>query len=163
LDAQFEELVTKYADVTHEPQDLPPHRGIFDHKIRLINDYPKRRRCNRPFVPPYEEIKRQTGILKQGLVHVSNSPYTAPIVMVRKLDGYIRVCVDYRALNECTSKDSCPLPRIDELVDKLRNAKCMTHLDLRSAYTKARMSDTGPQDDSIVATAFQGLAPNGAS
>jgi hypothetical protein len=94
---------------------------------------------------------------------VSYSPYAAPIVIVRKHDGPIRVCVDYRALNECTVKDSFPLPRIDDLLDKLRSAKCMTHLDLRSAYNQVRMSDDGPQDDSIAATAFQGLKPNGAS
>jgi len=94
---------------------------------------------------------------------VSNSPYAAPIVIVRKFDGSIRVCVDHRVLNECTVKDSFPLPRIDNLFDKLRSAKCMTHLDLRSAYNRVRMSNDGPQDYSIVATAFQGLTPNGAS
>jgi hypothetical protein len=60
-------------------------------------------------------------------------------------------------------KDLFSLPRIDDLLDKLRNAKCMTHLDLRCTYNQARMSDDGPQDDSIAATAFQGLTPNGAS
>jgi hypothetical protein len=94
---------------------------------------------------------------------VSNSPYAAPIVMVRKLDGSIRVCVDYIALNEGIVKDSFPLPRIDDLLDKQRSAKCMTHLDLRSAYNQVRISDDGPQDDSIVASAFQGLTPNVAS
>jgi hypothetical protein len=94
---------------------------------------------------------------------VSNSPYVAPIDMDRKSDGSIWVCVDYRALNECTMKDSFPLPRIDDLLDKLRSAKCMTHLDLRSAYNQVRISDDGPQDDSIDATAFQGLTPNGES
>ena len=94
---------------------------------------------------------------------VSNSPYDAPIVMVRKPDGYIRVCVDYKALNECTVKDSFPLPRINDLLDKLRSAKCMAHLDLRSAYNQVRMSDDGPQDDYIVATSFQGFTLNGAS
>ncbi len=60
-------------------------------------------------------------------------------------------------------KDSFPLPRIDDLLDKLRSAKCMTHLDLRSSYNQVRMSDDSPQDDSIDAIAFQGLTPNGAS
>ncbi len=60
-------------------------------------------------------------------------------------------------------KDSFPLPRIDDLLDKLRSAKCMAHLDLRSTYNQVRMSDDGPQDDSKVATSFQGLTPNGAS
>ena len=64
---------------------------------------------------------------------MSNSPYAAPIVMVRKPDGSIRLCVDYKASNECTVKDSFPLPRIVDLLDKLRSAKCITHLDLRLA------------------------------
>jgi hypothetical protein len=83
--------------------------------------------------------------------------------MVRKPDGSIRVLVDYKALNECILKDYFPLPRIDDLLDKLRSAKCMTHLDLRSSYNEVRMSDDDPQDESIAATAFQGPTPNGAS
>jgi hypothetical protein len=96
------------------------------------------------------------------LVRVSNSPYAAPNATVQKADGSIRVFGDYIALNEYTVKDSFPLPRIDDLLDKLRNAKCMTHLDLRFPYSQVRLSDDGPQDDSIVATAFQGLTPNDA-
>jgi hypothetical protein len=83
--------------------------------------------------------------------------------MVRKPNGSIRVCVDYKTLNECTANDSFPLSRIDDLLDKLRSAKCMTQLDLRSAYNQVRMSDDGPQDDYIAAKTFQGLTPNGAS
>jgi hypothetical protein len=163
LDTQLKDLITEFVDVTQEPQGLPPHRGIFDHKTRLTV-YPKRQRRNRLSVPEFEELKRQcNGLFKQGLVRVSNSPYVAPIVMVRKADGSIRVCVTSRALNECTVKDSFMLPRIDDLLDKLRKAMCMAHLDLRSAYNQVRMSDDGPQDDSIAVTAFQGLTPNGAS
>jgi hypothetical protein len=102
LDTQLTELVTEFADVTQEPQGSPPHRGFFDLRIRLTV-YPKRQRHNRLSVPEYEELKRQcTYLFKPGLVRVSNSPYDAPIVTVRKLDGLIRVCVDYKALNECT-------------------------------------------------------------
>jgi len=100
---------------------------------------------------------------KQGSVYVINSQYAAPIVIVRKPDGSIRILVDYRALNECTLKDSFSLPCFDDPIDKFRNAKYMIHLDFRSAYNHVRMSDEGPQDDSIVATTFQGLAPAGAS
>jgi hypothetical protein len=50
--------------------------------------------------------------------------------MVRKRDGSIRVCVDYKSLNERDVKESFLLPRIDDLLDKLRTGKCMTHLDL---------------------------------
>ncbi len=119
LDIQLNELVPEFVDVTREPQGLPPHRGIFDHKIRLTA-YPKLRRRNRLFVPEYEELERQCiDLFKQRLARVSNSPYAAPIFMVQKRDGSIRVCVDYRALNDCTVKDSFPLPQIDDLLDKL--------------------------------------------
>ncbi len=84
-------------------------------------------------MPEYEELKRQcTELFKEGKVQISKSPYTAaPIVMVRKSDGSIRVCIDYRAINERTVKDSFPLPRIDDLIDQLKDAICITHLDLR--------------------------------
>jgi len=77
--------------------------------------------------------------------------------MVRKSDGSIRFCIDHRAINDRTVKDSFPLPLIDDLIDQLRDATCITHLDLRSAYNKVKMSDDGPSDDgplddSIVAT-----------
>ena len=162
LDTQFKEFVTEFTDCTQEPQELAPLRGIFDHTIRLAA-YLNCQRRNCLCVPEYEELKRQcTDLFKQGLDLVSNSPYAAPIVMVRKPDGSIRVCVDYRALNECIVQDSFPLPRIDDLLDKLLSAKCMTHLDLRSAHNQVRISDDGSQDDSIAATAFQGLTTNGA-
>ncbi len=81
--------------------------------------------------------------------------------MVRKSDGSIRVCIDYRAIHERTVKDSFPLPRIDDLIDQLRDATCITHLDLRSAYNHVRMLNNGPSNDSIYATTFQGLTPKG--
>ena len=82
--------------------------------------------------------------------------------MFRKSDGSIRVCIDYHMIDERTVKDSFPIPRIDDLIDKLRETNCMTHLDLRSAYYQVGMFDDGPTDDSIVATTFQGLNPSGA-
>ncbi len=110
----------------------------------------------------YEELERKyTELFKEVKVRISKSHYAAPIVMVQKLDVSIRVCIDYRAINERTVKDSFPLPRIDDLIDQLRDATCVTHFDLRSAYNQVRMSNDGPLDDSIAATSFQGLTPNG--
>ena len=81
--------------------------------------------------------------------------------MVRKSDGSIKVCIYYRAINERTVKASFPLPRIGNLFDQLRDATCIMHLDLRSAYNQVKMADDGPSDDSIASTTCQGLAPNG--
>ncbi len=82
--------------------------------------------------------------------------------MVRKPDGSVRVYIDYRAINERTFRDSFHLPRIADLIDKFREARCITHLDLRSAYNQARMLNDSPTNDSMLAIAFQGLTPNGA-
>jgi len=99
-DTHLKELITEFAVFTHEPQGLTPHRGIFDHKIRLTA-YPKRQQRNRLSALEYEKLKRQcTDLFKQGLVCVSNTPYAALIVTVWKPDDSIRVCSDYRALNE---------------------------------------------------------------
>ena len=108
FDKQLKQLITEFADVTVEPEGLPPHRGMLDHKVKLTG-YPPRQRRNRLNVPEYDELKRQcTELFQQGKIRVSNSPYAAPIVMVRKPDGSVRVCIDYRAINERTVRDSFP-------------------------------------------------------
>jgi hypothetical protein len=94
FDQHLKHLITEIPDVTEEPRRLPPHRGHLDHKVKLIG-YPPRRRRNRLLVHEYEELKRQCDeLFKKGKVRISKSPYAAPIIMVRKSDGSIRVCID---------------------------------------------------------------------
>jgi hypothetical protein len=84
FDQQLKQLFTEFADITEEPQGLPPYRGHLDHKVKL-NGYLPRQRRNKHSVPEYEEIKRQyTELFKEGKVRVSISPYVAPTVVVRK-------------------------------------------------------------------------------
>jgi hypothetical protein len=80
--------------------------------------------------------------------------------MVQKSDCSNIVCIDYHAINERTVKDVFPLPRIGDLIDQLKEATCITHLDLRLAYNQIQMPDDDPSNDSIVATTFQGFTPN---
>ena len=88
-------------------------------------------------MPEYDEHKHQcTKLFQQGKIRVSISPHATPIVMVCKLDGSFRVCIDYRDINDRKATNSFPLPRIDDLIDKLREAYCITHLDLRSTYNQ---------------------------
>jgi len=78
----------------------------------------------------YEELKRPcTELFKEGKVRISKIPYAPPIVYFRKSNVSIRLCIDYRAINEHTVKDSFSLPRIDDFIDQLKDATCITHLD----------------------------------
>ena len=84
-------------------------------------------------------------MLQTGLTQPSDSPWSAPVVLVRKKDGSTRFCVDYRRLNSVTRKDSYPIPRIDDALDALSGAKYFSTLDLRSGYHKVEMDKTSRQ------------------
>ena len=76
------------------------------------------------------------------MVRPSVSPWGAPVLFAPKKDGGLRMCLDYRALNKLTVKNKCPIPRIDEIFDRLQGAQHFTSLDLRSGYYQIRMRDT---------------------
>lgn len=133
------------------PPGIPPQRSL-QHSIELQAEVepPKRPAYKLP-VYQYEECKKQIAeLLAKGFIRPSSSPYASPMLFVRKKDGTHRLCVDYRALNRITVKNKYPLPRIDELHDRLVGAKIFSKLDLQSGYHQIPVKE---QD--ILKTAFR--------
>jgi hypothetical protein len=93
-------------------------------------------------MPPKElaELKNQLQeLLYKGYIHLSSSPWGRPALFVKKKDGSLRLCVDYRPLNVVTINNKYPLPRIDVLFDQLAGAKVFSKIDLCSGYHQIKI------------------------
>jgi hypothetical protein len=78
--------------------------------------------------------------LAKGFIESSQTPFGAPILFVKKSNGSLRLCVDYRKLNALTRKDRYPLPLIDETLARMASAKVYTKLDIRQTFNRIRMA-----------------------
>ena len=98
-----------------------------------------------------KELKEQLQeVVDKGFIRPSTSPWGAPVLFVRKKDGSLRLCIDYRQLNKVTTKNKYPLPRIDDLFDQLAGASCFSKIDLRSGYHQLKISE-----EDVPKTAFR--------
>jgi hypothetical protein len=143
-DADVQALLTSYQDVFPDdlPTGLPPPRAV-DHRIELVpGAEPPSKPTYRLSFAEMNEVKKQLNdLLAKGLIAPSKSPFGAPVLLVRKKDGTMRMCIDYRALNKLTIKNRYPLPRIDELLDRIQGARFFSKIDLRSGYHQIRIAE----------------------
>jgi hypothetical protein len=144
-------IADEYADVFSEPSSLPPHRE-YDMTIELQPGVSPPFQAPRPMsAPMLDELKSQlTKLQEAGFIVASNAPFGAPILFVKKKDGSLRMCIDYRALNKITIKNKYPLPRIEELLDRLRPATIFSKIDLRSGYHQLRINDADTDKTTFV-------------
>lgn len=105
-------------------------------KLVLKHDQPIPYRARRISYGDREKLKIIIdGLLKEGVIRPSRSPYSSPIVLVRKKTGDLRLCIDYRELNKITIKDNFPSPLIDDQIDKLKTKIYFSHIDLKMNFT----------------------------
>lgn len=130
---ELKALLLRYVDVFALDEDELGFSDRVQDEINLVEDVP----ISQPYrrIPPtqYIEVREHiTKLLKKGVIKPSSSAYASPIVLVRKMDGSLRLCVDYRQLNSKTKRDAFSLPRIDESFDALQGAKFFSTIDLAS-------------------------------
>ena len=144
-------VVQDFPDVfPEELPGMPPDREI-EFLIELLpGTAPISKRPYR--MPPndLEEVKKQIKeLLEKGYIRPSSSPWGAPVLLVEKKDGTLRMVVDYRSLNDVTIKNKYPLPMINDLFDQLVGAKVFSKIDLRSGYHQLKI-----REQDIPKTAF---------
>ncbi|XP_067266693.1 uncharacterized protein [Chanodichthys erythropterus] len=145
-------------------EKLAEHRNVFSleewdvgrakgvkHNIRLSDSRPFRERSRRVAPADIDDVRRHIkDLLAAGIITESRSPYASPIVIARKKNGTIRMCIDYRTLNSRTIPDQYTTPRIDDALDCLSGSKWFSVLDLRSGYYQIEMADEDKEKTAFI-------------
>ena len=148
---QLTKLITEYMDVFALNSQELGRTSLVKHVINTGDHPPVRQPVRRtPFALRNKVDEMVQEMLTQGVIQPSQSPWASPIVLVKKKDGGIRFCVDYRQLNQVTKLDVFPLPRIDDTLDLLSGAKYFTTLDLASGYWQVCMDQASQEKTAFI-------------
>jgi hypothetical protein len=92
--------------------------------------------------PELKELQMQLEeLLKKGYIHPSVSAWGSPVLFMKKKDGTLRLCINFRKLNKVIVKNKYPLPRIDDLFDQMKDAKIFSKIDIRPGYHQVRIKE----------------------
>jgi hypothetical protein len=144
-------VVCEFPDVfPEELTELPPDRDVEFVIELMLGTGPVAKSPYRMSSDELDELKKQLKkLLEQGFVRPSASPWGSPVLFVEKKDDTKRMCIDYHTLNSMTIKNKYPLPRIEDLLDRLKKAKFFSKIDLRSGYHQMKI-----REQDIPKTAF---------
>ena len=151
------EALLRYQNVFARSDNDLGRTGQVKHKIETGDARPIRQKPRRIPIHMHDEVDKIMGnMIEQGIIEPSCSPWQSPVVLVRKPDNSLRFCVDYRKLNEVTTKDSYNIPNITESLDCLSGAKYYCSLDLASGYWQVEMN-TEDKEKTAFSTPYHGL------
>ncbi|KAG1372126.1 hypothetical protein G6F61_011330 [Rhizopus arrhizus] len=144
---RLKKLLKKYEDIFDWNNDTIGHTALLEHKIIIKEDTIPI--SHRPYrISPLEADHLQKELekyCKLGVISPSNSPWAAPVILVKKKNGEYRMVIDYRKLNAVTKKDAYPLPRIDDLLDTLGKAKVFSALDMRAGFHQVPVEENSKE------------------
>lgn len=147
---EVKSILSKFSGVFEAPKVLPQYRKQ-DHKIPLEEGV--KGLSLRPYRYSVTQKDAIEGLVEEmmqsGIVQYNTSPFSAPVVLVKKNDGTWRMCVDYRELNRRTIKDKFPIPIIEELLDELGGASWFSKLNLRFGYHQIQVTPKDIQKTSL--------------
>ena len=139
---RLESLLNKHQDIFSKNETDIGYCDKIKHRIDLTDEVPFKQPHRR--IPPsmIDEVRQHLEqLLASGVIRKSKSPWCSNVVLVRKKNGKLRMCVDYRMLNKRTVKDSYALPRIEEVFDVLHGAKVFSSLDMKSGYHQVELEE----------------------
>ena len=141
-DSQRKTLKTLITDFSCLFKDTPGNTNILQHDVDVgtatpIKQYPYRLNPEKTKIVN-EEVDY---MLQNGLITESNSPWSSPVVLVKKDHGQFRLCFDYRKVNSVTKTDSYPIPRVDDCIDQVGNAKFISKFDMLKGYWQVGLTE----------------------
>ncbi|GBG75846.1 hypothetical protein CBR_g21090 [Chara braunii] len=147
---EIEKVIAQYSDLFEEPTGVVEREVV--HVIEVVpGSKVPRGRIYRMSPAELDELRRHLKeFTEKGWIRPSTSPYGAPVLFIPKKGGPLRMCIDYRGLNAITVKNAEPLPRIDDLLDRVQGCRYFTKIDLKSGYHQIAVR---PEDQHK--TAFQ--------
>ena len=144
-------LLRNYSDVFSKDELDLGDANLVQHTIDTGQNRPIKQQLRRQPMHLLDKIDEQVQqMLTAGVVEPTSSPWASNVVVVKKKDGTLRFCIDYRRLNDITRKDVYPLPRIDACLDAMAGAQYFSTFDLRSGYHQVRMHEADADKTSFV-------------
>ena len=146
-------LFSRHGGTFSKSKDDLGMTSTISHKINTGSAKPIKQQPRRLPLTKREDVEKEIKrLLECKIIEKSKSPWASPIVPVTKKDGSTRLCIDYRALNNVTIKDSYPLPRIEDSLDALRGSQWFSVLDLSSGYFQVQMDEQDKEKTAFTST-----------